>query len=991
MSGAAAAAHLFTIPPGVGFVDALAAALLAESASDPLALADMTVLLPTRRSARALQEALLRRSDGRPLLLPRLQPLGDVDADALELGAGEGEDGAAALALPPAMAPLRRQLVLTRLVLNTGQAGTQPDQAARLAADLGRLLDEVGTHGLGFERLQLLVPERYARHWQETLRFLTILTEQWPAVVAADGAIDAVERRNRLLRARAAAWAAAPPRGPVIAAGSTGSIPATAELLAVIARLPQGRVVLPGLDREADAATWEAIGRDAGHPQHGLYQLLERLGASRAEVRNWPTTGVAATPPARSRVLAEALRPAGTTEAWHRSLPDDAARQRARLGLAGVMRIDCPGLAEEARVIALLLRERLERPGERAALVTPDRTLARRVAAELARWDIAIDDSAGEPLADTPPGIFLRLTAALAVERLAPVPLLALLKHPLAAGGRSPAALRRLARRLDRALRGPRPAPGLAGLRAALAKDAELTLWLDELAAMAAPFAAVLAAEAAPLGALLEAHIGFAEAMAATPDESGAARLWAGDAGEAAAELVAELAEAADALGDVAGERYPALLAALIAGRAVRPRWGSHPRLAIWGLLEARLQHADLLVLGGLNEGSWPADPGGDPWLSRPMRSEFGLPPPERRTGQSAHDFAQAFAAPEVVLTRSLRVEGAPTVPSRWLLRLEAWCDTVGLETPRAAAAPWLAWQAALDAPAAVAPLPAPRPRPPVAARPRELPATQVEQWMRDPYAIYARYVLRLKALEPLDAPLGAADRGSLIHKALDRFVKDCPGPLAADELDALLAIGRATFEKELAQPAVWAFWWPRFERIARWFVATEAERRPGLAALASEIEGRLTLAAPAGPFTVTARADRVERRHDGGLVLVDYKTGTPPKQREIELGFAPQLPLEAAIAANGGFPGLPAAPVAGLEHWRLSGGTVPGLICPVEGDPATLAGDALAGLAALVAAFDDPATAYEPRPAPRYAPRFSDYAHLARIAEWAVLPGDDE
>jgi ATP-dependent helicase/nuclease subunit B len=991
MIGAAPAAQLFTIPPAVGFVDALAAALLAEGATDPLALADITLLLPTRRSARALQEALLRRSDGRPLLLPRLQPLGDVAVDELELGAPEGEDGAAALALPPALPPLRRQLVLTRLVLRFERAGAQPDQAARLAADLGRLLDEVGTQGLGFDRLAQLVPADYAQHWQETLRFLAILTEHWPAILAELGAIDAVERRNRLLRARAAAWAAAPPPGPVIAAGSTGSIPATAELLAVIARLPRGRVVLAGLDRDCDEATWAAIGEDPGHPQHGLFQLLARLGAARADVRDWPAAGLAATPPGRSRVLAEALRPAGTTEAWRQSLPDDVARQRARLGLAGVTRIDCPGPAEEARVIALLLRERLERPGERAALVTPDRTLARRVAAELARWDIAIDDSAGEPLADTPPGIFLRLTAGLLVERLAPVPLLALLKHPLAAGGRGPAALRRLARRLDRKLRGPRPAPGLAGLRAALGEDAELADWLTELEAMATPFAAELARGTARLGALLAAHIGFAEAMATAPGEAGAARLWAGDAGEAAAELVAELAAAADDLGEIAGERYPALLSALIAGRAVRPRWGSHPRLAIWGLLEARLQQADLLVLGGLNEGSWPAEAAGDPWLSRPMRAAFGLPPPERRTGQAAHDFAQAFAAPEVVLTRSLRVDGAPTVPSRWLLRLDAYCETAGLVTVRAAAAPWLAWQAALDTPDTVAPLPAPRPRPPVASRPRELPATQIEQWMRDPYAIYARHVLRLKAMEPLDAPLGAADRGSLIHEALDRFVTEHPGPLPFDALERLLKIGRATFEEALAQPAVWAFWWPRFERIARWFVAAEAERRPGLAALASEIKGTLTLAAPAGGFTLTARADRIELRRDGGLVLVDYKTGTPPKQREIELGFAPQLPLEAAIAAAGGFPDLPAAPVGGLEHWRLTGATVPGLICPVEGDPAALGLAALDGLGRLVAAFDDPATPYEARPAPRYAPRFSDYAHLARVAEWAVLPGEDE
>ena len=715
-------ATLYTIPPGIAFVDALAAELLARAAGEPLALAGYTVLLPTRRSLRALQEALLRRSEGRPLLLPRLLPLGDLDADELALAAPEAAGGGAALELPPALPALRRQLLLARTILAVGDTETrpQPDQAARLAAELARLLDQVQIEGIDFDRLKDLAPEDYAEHWQQTLRFLAILTDHWPAILASEGAIDGAERRSRLLQAQAALWQRSPPPGPVIAAGSTGSIPATAALLGVVARLPQGAVVLPGLAREVDDEGWAAIGRDPGHPQFGLHQLLDRLGVARSSVRDWPCHDLPATPPSRARILAEALRPAETTEGWRAGRTGGDGLERARLALRQVRRIDCPGPAEEAGVIALLMRERLELPGQRAALVTPDRGLARRVAVELQRWGIAIDDSAGQPLGDTPPGTFLRLAAQLPAEQMAPVPLLALLKHPLAAGGRPPAALRRLARRLDRKLRGPRPAPGMPGLAAALAEDEVVSAWLAELAAMAEPLAGQMDGEMAPLSELLAGHIAFAEAMAASPEASGASRLWAGEAGEAAADFVAELAAAAADFGEVPGARYPALFAALMAGRVVRPRYGGHPRLAIWGPLEARLQQVDLMILGGLNEGTWPGDPAVDPWLSRPMRAAFGLPAPERRIGQAAHDFAQAFAAPEVVLTRAQRVEGTPTVPSRWLLRLDGYLAAIG-HPPLREAAPYLAWHAALDRPDRVAPEPPPQPRPPVAARPRQL------------------------------------------------------------------------------------------------------------------------------------------------------------------------------------------------------------------------------------------------------------------------------
>jgi ATP-dependent helicase/nuclease subunit B len=991
--------RIFTIPADLPFLDALVAGLRAESGEDPLALARHTILLPTRRAARALAEAFLRASAGGALLLPRLLPVGDMDAQELALRADDG-DGLDAIDTPPAVPELQRQLILTRLVLAFGRArGSGPvtaGQAAPLARELARFLDEVETEGGDFAGLAELVPAQHAQHWQDVLAFLAIVTEQWPRHLAEIGCVDPAERRNRVLAAQAEAWRRRPPGHPVIAAGLIGGVAAVADLLAVVAALPQGRVVLPGLDRDVDDESWSAIAADPAHPQHLLARLLARLEVAPAQVRDWSGSY----PPARSsraggegkarrRLLIEAMRPAAQTHRWRSLAAVDAS------ALDGMMRLDCAGPQEEAAVIALLLRQVLEDPGRTAALITPDRGLARRVAAELGRWKIEIDDSAGVPLDKTPPGVFLRLLLDLAAQDLAPLPLLAALKHPLAAGGRAPEEFRALLRRLETAaLRGPRPSPGVAGLAAALPADPALHAFVGMLGTALAPLLAALAAPAAPLADFVQAHLAAAEALAASDAESGPERLWRAPAGEAAAEFFAEVLRAASSLEPLAGRDYPALFAALIAGPVVRPRYGRHPRLAIWGLLEARLQQADLVILGGLNEGVWPPEVESDPWLSRPMRARFGLPPPERRVGAAAHDFVQALGARTVVLTRASRVEGAPTVPSRWLSRLDTVLRATGLEGRLAAKPEPLAWQALLDRPESwLAALP-PEPRPPVAARPRRLSVTQIETWMRDPYAIYAREILRLEPLDPIDADPGAAERGIFIHAALDSFVRAFPEALPGDAEGELLARGRAAFGDALARPGVRAFWWPRFERIARWFLAEERGRRRDLVASHSEISGRLDLASAQGNFALVAKVDRLDRRRAGGLVLIDYKTGGVPLPKEVEQGFAPQLPLEAAMAEAGGFPDVAAAPIAALAYWRLSGGDPPGEVKAVAVDEAAarrLIDDALRGLRRLIALFDDRATPYRSQPRPNKAPRYSDYEHLARVKEWSVSGEDEE
>ncbi len=970
-------ARVFSIPAGAPFADLLARALIGRLCPTPEALADALVLLPTRRALRALREAFLREAGGRPLLLPRLEAIGDADDDELLLHAD---------AEPPTpIGAMQRLAVLTELVRGRPDIGGDPVLASRLATSLAQLLDSAALEEVDLRRLDDIVPGELAAHWQSSLEILAVLREAWPAHLESAGLADPAARRVQGLRARIALWRRHPPQGLVLAAGSTGSIPATADLLGLVARLPQGVLVLPGLDGELDEASWDAAAEDPAHPQHGLARLLARIEVPRGAVQPWPE---AAAPHPRARLLGEALRPAATASAWSVVARPDAA------AFAGLRRIDAPTQAEEALAIALVMREVLETPARTAALITPDRGLARRVSVELQRWGLAVDDSGGVPLLRTPPGAFLRLTAAMALDAGAPVELLAALKHPFAAAGMARGSLLSLVRQLERGvLRGLRPGAGLAGLRAAVAAargadTAALLAFVDRLASALAPLAEAIAAEAIAPAVLLERHIAFMEWLA-TPTPPEESRLWAGEAGTALRDRALELAAALTPLGPIAGASWPALLEEMLAAEVVRARYPTHPRLSIWGPLEARLQAADVVVLGGLNEGSWPPEIGDDPWLSRPMRKALGLPPAERRIGLSAHDFVQAAAAPEVVLGASRKIDGVPTAPSRWLQRLDAFLGahpvwTAALDHDR------LAWAAALDAPETIMRPRRPAPRPPVALRPTRLAVTDIETLVRDPYAIFAKRVLGLRPLDGLDEAPDGGDRGNAVHAALRDLLQATDGTLPADAEARLLELGRAHFAPLLDRPVVQAIWWPRFERLARWFVAWERRRRiGGLKPLAVEVAGAVPVS---GAFTLQARADRIDRLVDGRLGIVDYKTGRVPSGAEITAGFAPQLPLEAVIAMAGGFADVEGREVGELLHLRLTGGEPAGEAVVVKGMRQrqavpldALIAETRAGLERLVARYADPDMAYLARPRMRFVGERGDYDHLARVAEWSA------
>ncbi len=1034
-------ARVFTIPASVPFLPTLVRALVDGAlvpgfapGGDPLALTTATLYLPTRRACRLARDVFLDVLGREAALLPRIVPIGDIDEDEIAFAdAATGAAAADALELPPALGGLSRRMLLAQLVLAWAkrlkpEPGDQPlvvatpAAALALADDLARLMDDLAMREVDWSRLDGLVPEHVDPYWQLTLDFLKIAREAWPKILAERQAIEPAERRDRLINAEAMRLTTAA-AGPVIAAGSTGSMPATAKLLATIARLPHGAVVLPGLDTELDDDAWELIGAGEGgdewpafgHPQFAMRGLLARIGIGRDEV----VPLAQAAPYGREVLLSEALRPAAATDCWRDRL--QAIDAQLGHGFQAVAVIEAANAEEESLAIAVALREAVE-TGQSAALVTPDRALARRVLAALGRWNIAADDSGGDALADTAAGVFARLAAELALGGVAPVALLAVLKHPLFRLGGPAGAHASGVAAIERAiLRGPRPRAGSAGLAHALAtfgrelaklranerseihgSDPRALLGIAEVAAASAlvarlaealaPLEKIAAAETVPFSALAAAHREVIARL--SRDETGDSIAFAAHDGTALARFFDAVALDGDADLAVAPAQYAELFAATIADRVVRRPGDPGARVRIFGPLEARLTQAHRVVLGGLAEGVWPPEARPDPWLSRPMRHQLGLDLPERRIGLSAHDFAQLLGAPEVILARAAKVGGAPAVASRFLQRLAAVAGEPRWDTAVKRGERYVAMARALDHPDRVEPVKAPEPRPPRAARPTALSVTEIEHWLRDPYTIYAKHVLRLSRLDPVDMAPSAADRGSAIHAAVGRFAQKFQDGLPPEAQAELIRIGREEFAALDDFPEARALWWPRFERIARWLISWEKERRAALADLRAEIRGEIFLPVGERRFRLYGRADRIERRRDGGYAILDFKTGDPPSSTQVRIGIAPQLTLEGAILRRGGFTGFdPELPIEALAYVKLKGGEPAGTDCPIdlkERAPDAAAEHAVKRLTELATRFEDERTPYRSLVLPMWTNRYGTFDDLARVKEWSAF-GDEE
>ena len=1041
--------RVFSVPVSVPFLRAVIAALVDgrlidgfAARADPARLAQVTLYLPTRRAGRMAREMFLDELQTDAAVLPRIVALGDIDEDELAFTEqSESYGGAAPLEIAPKLGELDRRLTLAKLVGAWARSPVSaplvvggPASTLALAGDLARLIDDMVTRGVDWNALDGLVPDQLDQYWQHSLDFLKIARQGWPAHLAEIGKIEPAARRDLLIEAEATRLSAHHD-GPVIAAGSTGSMPATAKFLHAIAALPQGAVVLPGLDTDLDDASWQSVGgsRDAegkfttppasNHPQFAMHALLDRFGIKRTDVE---ILGRPA-PQGRDLLASEAMRPSNATAQWHRRLAEPAVASRISGGMTDLAVIEAANPEMEALAIAVAMRE-ARHLGKSAALVTPDRALARRVMAALGRWNLAFDDSGGDGLMDTPAGILARLAAEAVARQLEPPTLLALLKHPLCRLGGAPGAFATAIETLELALlRGTRPQPGSAGLAADFARfRLELgKLRRGEASALhgseprtrlhdtrlddAQALIASLTAALAPLEALGRAKPHDLSELARchrdalielSRDRHGMAVAFEGPQGSALMEAFDDLlgGESPSGLAVELGD-YPEVFQTAFRDRMVRRPETADTQLKIYGPLEARLTQSDRVILGGLVEGVWPPAPRIDPWLSRPMRHELGLDLPERRIGLSAHDFAQLLGTGDVILSHAAKVGGAPAVASRFLHRLEAVAGEERWKTAKQAGEKYVRFAEQIDQPDKVEPMPQPAPKPPRASRPLKLSVTAIEDWLRDPYTIYAKHILRLVPLDPVDMPLSAADRGSAIHDALGEFTQSFSTALPDDPARALRDVGEKYFAPLMERPEARALWWPRFLRIAGWFADWEAGRRRSVASIEAEIRGEIPIRLDhERTFILSARADRIERRHDRSFAILDYKTGQPPTGKQVRMGLSPQLTLEAAILREGGFEGIPAgSSVCELGYVRLSGNNPPGEQKPLElrinkGDKAQLpdaaAEEARTKLEALIRAFEDEAQAYTSLNLSMWANRYGSYDDLARIKEWSAAGG---
>ncbi|MCP1167594.1 double-strand break repair protein AddB [Limimaricola litoreus] len=960
-------AHLYALPCGVDFAEGLVAGLRARFGDQgPEAMARVTVYLGTNRMRRRVRDIF---DQGPATLLPRLRLITDLALDPM------GPE------LPLPVAPLRRRLELTQLVARLIEA--QPDLAPRaalydLSDSLAGLMDEMQGEGVSPDDIAGLDVTDLSGHWARSLQFLNIVNIWF----GPDAAPDREARQRMAVERLIATWAETPPEDPVIVAGSTGSRGATALFLDAVARQDKGAVVLPGVDMDQPQDVWERLDEALAaedHPQFRFRRILRMLEMEAAELRLWH--GTPAPSPARNRLVSLSLRPAPVTDQWR-----DEGPGLGDLGPAteGLTLLEAPSPRMEAETIALRMRAAVDE-GKTVALVTPDRMLTRQVSAALDRWDLVADDSAGVPLPLTPPGRFLRLVAEAMGERPGPSAILSLLKHPLCHSGHDRGPHVRRANELELELRKKGIAfPKAAQLRewaieTAGSKPGRIN-WADWLchALDMIPNDAIR-----PLSEHLKCHIELAEYLAAGPEAEGSGQLWDKDAGRKARKTCETLAEHAEASGEMGIRDYRALFIGVFRNEEVRNPDTGHPQVLIRGTLEARVQGADLTILASMNEGSWPEAPPADPWLNRKMRAQAGLLLPERRIGLSAHDYQQAVAVREVWITRSTRSSDSETVPSRWINRLTNLLEGLpeqggraALAEMRARGADWLARATALSvAQARVPPAPRPSPRPPLSARPDKLSVTAIRTLIRDPYAIYARNVLRLRSLDPLTSSPDAALRGTVLHEVFEKFLKEGIAPADPRAKARLMAVTEEVLEAQCPWPTVRRLWIARIVRISDWFLTTEAARQKLATPRHFEIDGSARMEDL--NFTLTAQADRIDEGPEG-LHIYDYKTGAPPTKSQ-QKTFEKQLLLEAAMAERGGFDKAGAGRVAGASYIGLAGkGTT--VDAPLDEIPPA---QVWAQLRELIARWQEPERGYSARMAMMSDKDRSDYDHLSRFGEW--------
>ncbi len=1044
--------HLYNIPFGNSFIDTLVDNIINGKFfqfdyinKNDFLFSDIKIFLPTRRAANYFIDRISILLGEQNLFLPNVIPLGEISEFNNLLGI-DSEFILKNTSVLQDIEPVQRRLVLTKFVIEWSQniqnileqndlmdtsselllkgikADLQGFNVARTASDaiqmadaLGELIDTLVIHDKNWQDLDKLLPLDLAdEYWKISKDFLTIASKAWPEFRQAYGLVDAAERQHRTVLALAKKLIQERPSTPIVIAGSTGSMPATAQLISAISQLPNGAVVFSGLDHSLDAESWQCLIDNRGklleptHPQTQFSKLFFNIGISRKDIINVGQINQSFS--SRNLILNEAMLPSQTTERWQTKstrLGSDVIHN----GLLNISIVEADHEREEALVIAAALRIALEIPNKTAAVITPDRSIAERVISELRRWNILAADTGGRALARTGAGSLAILVAHAVSNNFSPHSLLALLNHPNLTLGINPKILAKGRNAIDLGLlrlplikcdldvlleHAEIARTGFQDSIKSMRSHSRLTLidWesaetvLRNLKYIFDPF---LNVRIANLLQMIQHHENILKKI--TIDEENEIDFEYLDGSNEIMSLFVSIKSNINNI-DLLTSDYLTFFRKLIDPIAVAITADSHPRIKIYGLLEARLIKADLAILAGLDETVWPPQGKMDPFLTREWCSELDLPVPEHHIGQTAHDFVSLMDSEEVVITRSLKRDGSPTVASRFLQRIktvtgEAY-DTEAISRGNKL----ISLARILDVPKNFAPTRPPAPVPKPSSLPRRLSVTEIETLRRDPYSIYAKHVLKLDYLELVARRIGPSERGVLIHEIFARFIEMFPLEQPIDAYEQLMAIAGQVFQpvKNLSEFEI--FWFPSFMGSAKWFLLWDKSRRANIVKpIAVERHGVLKLMLTGGgEFTLTGQADRIEFHKGDAFSIVDFKTGKVPSLKQVRSGFSPQLTLEAAMLKRGAFPGLSGALVEQLLYAKL-GGKIVGEERLVYSSKDELDADKLSELhfgefLTLIDEHWNCGRPFSSRPYPEFLKDYARYDHLARVREWA-LSGD--
>ena len=964
--------RVFKVPVGVDFANVFLEGLKARlNGKQPHDLARVIIFINTRRAERKLKELFINSGSS---LLPQFYLITDLSDDPLKL------------CNLPAPAPSHHRLI------NLGQLIrklliTEPDLAPisatyELAESLAALMDEAQGEGIQMTDVLNLDVGEHSAHWNRSKKFLSILATHWEQ----NAFTDPQDRMRHVVETYATHWDKNPTNQTILIAGSTGSRGATALFMKAVAKLPNGAVILPGIDDELPREVWSALKTKKftlDHPQAGFAKLFNSLNIDFDDVGPWHVTDAKNID--RNKLISLALRPAPITNQWLEYGPQ--LKPHLNKATQNLELIEADTIKEEALTIATRLRYAAE-VGQEAVLISPSRNLTRRVNANLERWGIEADDSAGIPLQLSTTGIFLRSIAKCFGNPTFSHDFLALLKHPLTHSGKNRNIHNLMVMEIEvgqfngtKILRGGPPFIDFDLLSGWAAKDPSKEIWSQWLSNIFQPLQTAREMELYEWLHLLKKT---AENLSDSPENTYESKVWEKDSGVAALKTLDQIMTQSVSSGLMSSIEFNAFLRSAL-NQELRPEaQSSNPLISIWGTLEARVQSKDLVILGGLNEDTWPTKSSHDMWLNRDMRKQLSLLLPERRIGLSAHDFQQAISSANVVLSRSLRDGDTPSTPSRWLIRITNLMNGLKDEGPqtleemRNSGNYWLNCARSLDKVAENKKVPfemRPSPIPPKHARLKKLSVTQIKDLVRDPYKIYASVILNLKKLEPLGKQADAIERGNTIHTILEEFIKQTKNEFPEDASGLFMKITNNVLKKDVPWPAARRLWLARMHAVSSSFINEEIKRRTHGVNIALERRGEMDFHDL--KFKLTAKADRIDQGKDG-LRLYDYKASKPPSLGDIQY-FDKQLQLEAMIAFHNGFNRIQKQSIEHLEYISLGPDLKKQAIDIDDQEVIKI----LDEFRSLILIYNDTSKGFTARDKIQFLKHMSDYDQLSRKGEW--------